>query len=412
MSDWTAADLPSFSGRTVVVTGANSGLGLVTARELARVGAKVIVAVRNLDKGNAAAAGMTGDVEVRRLDLQNLASVREFADGVDGADVLVNNAGIMAVPYAQTVDGFESQIGTNHLGHFALTNLLLPKITDRVVTVSSMMHLLGSISLKDLNWKSRPYLGLAGLLPVQAREPAVHQRATAPPRRRRVADTRAGRAPRLLRHQPAGRIRRGSLASSSRPGTASWPPTPTSAPARRSTRCHRTCPATVSRPPLRDARPHRPGGTQPAGPQREDRGGAVGAVRAVHRHQISALRLLIALPSHGVTARVVTTTVIDGNLVQLRPWPCPRTTTGTQEQILMAKTSAPTTNNLTALVRTETGKGASRRARREGKIPAVLYGHGADPQHLELPAHEFAAVLRHHVDLAPLRVFGRIPRLT
>ena len=158
MSDWTAADLPSFSGRTAIVTGANSGLGLVTARELARVGAKVIVAVRNLDKGNAAAAGMTGDVEVRRLDLQDLASVREFADGVDGADVLVNNAGIMAVPYAQTVDGFESQIGTNHLGHFALTNLLLPKITDRVVTVSSMMHLLGYISLKDLNWKSRPYL--------------------------------------------------------------------------------------------------------------------------------------------------------------------------------------------------------------------------------------------------------------
>ena len=159
MSDWTAADLPSFSGRTVIVTGANSGLGLVTARELARVGAKVIVAVRNLDKGNAAAAGMTGDVEVRRLDLQDLASVREFADGVAGdVAVLVNNAGIMAVPYALTVDGFESQIGTNHLGHFALTNLLLPKITDRVVTVSSMMHLMGYISLKDLNWKSRPYL--------------------------------------------------------------------------------------------------------------------------------------------------------------------------------------------------------------------------------------------------------------
>ena len=100
---------------------------------------------------------MTGDVEVRKLDLQDLASVRAFADGVDGVDVLVNNAGIMAVPYAQTVDGFESQIGTNHLGHFALTNLLLPKITDRVVTVSSQMHLFGYISLKDLNWKSRPY---------------------------------------------------------------------------------------------------------------------------------------------------------------------------------------------------------------------------------------------------------------
>ena len=160
MSDWTAADLPSFSGRTVVVTGANSGLGLITARELARVGAKVILAVRNTAKGDEAAAGMTGDVEVRQLDLQDLSSVRAFADGFSGAsvDVLVNNAGIMAVPYALTKDGFESQIGTNHLGHFALTNLLLPKITDRVVTVSSMMHMIGWINLDDLNWKARPYL--------------------------------------------------------------------------------------------------------------------------------------------------------------------------------------------------------------------------------------------------------------
>ena len=177
MSDWTAADLPSFSGRTVIVTGANSGLGEVTARELARVGASVILAVRNTAKGDTAAANMpgrvdgaseatggvdgaseaTGGVEVRRLDLQDLASVREFAAGVEAVDVLVNNAGIMAVPYAQTVDGFESQIGTNHLGHFALTNLLLPKISDRVVTVSSMMHMFGKISLKDLNWKARPY---------------------------------------------------------------------------------------------------------------------------------------------------------------------------------------------------------------------------------------------------------------
>jgi NAD(P)-dependent dehydrogenase (short-subunit alcohol dehydrogenase family) len=157
MSEWTAADLPSLAGRTVIVTGANSGLGEITARELARVGAKVILAVRNTGKGDAAASGMTGDVEVRKLDLQDLASVREFAEGVDGVDVLVNNAGIMAVPYAQTVDGFESQIGTNHLGHFALTNLLLPKVSERVVTVSSMMHLFGKISVKDLNWKSRPY---------------------------------------------------------------------------------------------------------------------------------------------------------------------------------------------------------------------------------------------------------------
>ncbi|MFZ1162215.1 oxidoreductase [Mycobacterium sp.] len=157
MTSWTAADLPSFAGRTVIVTGANSGLGEVTARELARVGARVILAVRNTGKGKTAARKMKGKVDVRPLDLQDLASVRQFADGVEGVDILVNNAGIMAVPRAVTADGFESQIGTNHLGHFALTNLLLPKITDRVVTVSSLMHWMGYISLRDLNWTSRPY---------------------------------------------------------------------------------------------------------------------------------------------------------------------------------------------------------------------------------------------------------------
>ena len=157
MTDWTAADLPAFVGRTVIVTGANSGLGLITARELARVGAHVVLAVRNTAKGEDAAASISGDVEVRRLDLQDLASVNEFAAGVTGADVLVNNAGIMAVPYAVTKDGFESQIGTNHFGHFALTNLLLPKITDRVVTVSSMFHRMGRIDLEDVNWKTRRY---------------------------------------------------------------------------------------------------------------------------------------------------------------------------------------------------------------------------------------------------------------
>jgi len=157
MTDWTAADLPSFAGRIAIVTGANSGLGAMTARELARKGAKVILAVRNTNKGEAAAQQMTGNVEVRQLDLQDLSSVRQFAGGVDEVDILINNAGIMAVPYALTADGFESQIGTNHLGHFALTNLLLPKITDRVVTVSSMLHRMGRISLDDLNWKSRRY---------------------------------------------------------------------------------------------------------------------------------------------------------------------------------------------------------------------------------------------------------------
>ncbi|MGD1171882.1 oxidoreductase [Mycobacterium seoulense] len=157
MPGWTAAELPSFAGRTVVITGANAGLGEVTARELARVGARVVLAVRNTDKGKAAAERMAGDVEVRQLDLQDLDSVRRFAEEMGTVDVLVNNAGIMATKHAVTADGFEGQIGTNHLGHFALTNLLLPKLTDRVVTVSSLMHHFGYISLKDLNWRSRPY---------------------------------------------------------------------------------------------------------------------------------------------------------------------------------------------------------------------------------------------------------------
>lgn len=157
MTNWTAADLPSFAGRTVIITGANSGLGEVTARELAGRGAKIIMAVRNTAKGEKAAASIRGLVEVRALDLQDLSSVRLFADGVEGADILINNAGIMAAPYSLTKDGFESQIGTNHLGHFALTNLLLPRLSDRVVTVSSMAHWPGRIDLADLNYQHRRY---------------------------------------------------------------------------------------------------------------------------------------------------------------------------------------------------------------------------------------------------------------
>jgi len=157
MTNWTATDLPSFAGRTVIITGANSGLGAVTARELARQGATIVMAVRDTRKGEKAALQIAGQVEVRPLDLQDLSSVRRFADGVDKADVLINNAGIMAAPYSLTADGFESQIGTNHLGHFALTNLLAPKLTDRVVTVSSMAHWPGRINLDDLNWKNRRY---------------------------------------------------------------------------------------------------------------------------------------------------------------------------------------------------------------------------------------------------------------
>ncbi|HEX4344332.1 MAG TPA: oxidoreductase [Solirubrobacteraceae bacterium] len=149
---WTAADLPDMTGRVVVVTGANSGLGAVVARELARAGGRVVLAVRDLARGEAAAATMPGETEVRQLDLASLASVRAFAAAWDGPlDVLVNNAGVMAIPRRSTADGFEMQIATNHLGPFALTNLLLEHVTDRVVTVSSAVHRMGKIDFDDLN---------------------------------------------------------------------------------------------------------------------------------------------------------------------------------------------------------------------------------------------------------------------
>ncbi len=157
-SAWNTADIPSQTGRTVVVTGANSGIGLVTARTLAGAGARVVLAVRDTTRGEQAAASIRGDVEVRPLDLADLSSVRAFAADWSGRlDVLVNNAGIMMVPQGRTADGFELQLGTNHLGHFALTNLLLPHLTDRVVTVSSGLHRSGMIDLADLNWERRRY---------------------------------------------------------------------------------------------------------------------------------------------------------------------------------------------------------------------------------------------------------------
>ena len=157
---WTTADIPDQTGRTIIVTGANSGLGEATARALAAAGGSVILACRNKAKGEAAAAGMSGaagTVEVRELDLADLASVRAFAQGVSSVDVLVNNAGVMAVPAARTADHFEMQFGTNHLGHFALTGLLLPRIADRVVALSSGAHRAGRIDLDDLNWERRRY---------------------------------------------------------------------------------------------------------------------------------------------------------------------------------------------------------------------------------------------------------------
>lgn len=158
MASWSTADVPDLTGRTVVVTGANSGIGLEAARALAAAGAHVVLACRNTAKGEAAAASLTGSTEVRELDLADLSSVGRFAADLDRpVDVLVNNAGLMAVPEQRTADGFEMQIGTNFLGHFALTGLLLPRITDRVVTLSSLLHRIGRIDLDDLNWERRRY---------------------------------------------------------------------------------------------------------------------------------------------------------------------------------------------------------------------------------------------------------------
>ncbi|MGH3716312.1 MAG: oxidoreductase [Micromonosporaceae bacterium] len=156
MTRWTAADIPRLDARTAVVTGANSGIGLIAARELARAGARTVLAVRNQEKGAAAAdqiraAAPDADVTVAALDLADLSSVRAFATDLTGdVDILVNNAGVMAIPYQKTADGFEMQFGTNHLGHFALTGLLLPRVKDRVVTISSGAHRGGKINFEDL----------------------------------------------------------------------------------------------------------------------------------------------------------------------------------------------------------------------------------------------------------------------
>ena len=163
MAPWTSADIPDQTGRTIVVTGANSGLGLSAARALVAHGADVVLACRNTDKGEQAAAEITRDVvpgtaTVEELDLADLASVRKFAARLDRpVAALINNAGLMAIPEQRTADGFEMQFGTNVLGHFALTGLLLDRITDRVVFLSSLAHRLGRIRLDDLNWERRGY---------------------------------------------------------------------------------------------------------------------------------------------------------------------------------------------------------------------------------------------------------------
>jgi NAD(P)-dependent dehydrogenase (short-subunit alcohol dehydrogenase family) len=158
MTTFSTQSVPDMTGRTVILTGANSGIGKAAAAALAAHNARVVLAVRNTDKGQAAAAEMPGATEVRRLDLASLDSVRAFAaDWTGEIDLLINNAGIMVPPYSKTADGFEMQFGTNHLGHFALTNLLLEHVTGRVVTVSSTGHRFGTIDFDDLNWERKPY---------------------------------------------------------------------------------------------------------------------------------------------------------------------------------------------------------------------------------------------------------------
>jgi NAD(P)-dependent dehydrogenase (short-subunit alcohol dehydrogenase family) len=165
---WTYSDIPDLSGKLALVTGANSGLGLHATRGLAAHGAHVVMACRDLAKARTAMRRISAEIphaklEVLALDLADLSSVRRFAETLterhERLDLLCNNAGVMALPHRTTRDGFEMQIGTNHLGHFALTGLLLPLLmrsgAARVVTVSSLAYMIGRIRFDDLSWTQR-----------------------------------------------------------------------------------------------------------------------------------------------------------------------------------------------------------------------------------------------------------------
>lgn len=167
---WTVEQIPDLTGKVVVITGANTGLGKENARALAGRNATVVLAVRSEEKGHAAAEEIRGAnpsarLVVNTLDLASLESVRNFVDCFsshhDRLDLLINNAGVMFCPFAQTADGFEMQFGTNHLGHFALTLLLLPLLRgtpdSRVVNVASLAHRGARLDLDDLNWRTRKY---------------------------------------------------------------------------------------------------------------------------------------------------------------------------------------------------------------------------------------------------------------
>ena len=171
---WTAADIPDQTGRVFVVTGANAGIGLATTAALTARGARVVMACRNLEKAEAARAGLSPDQQelahIRHLDLADLDSVAEFAAGFGGGgdegddghvDVLINNAGLMNIPHARTAQGHEMQFGVNVLAHHALTAALRPALTNRVVWLGSLAHLAGRVELDDLNMELRGYRPMA-----------------------------------------------------------------------------------------------------------------------------------------------------------------------------------------------------------------------------------------------------------
>jgi NAD(P)-dependent dehydrogenase (short-subunit alcohol dehydrogenase family) len=167
---WDNNSIPNQSGRVVIVTGSTSGLGKQAAKVLAGKGATVVMAVRNTQKGNTVVQEIqqthpNAKVDVRKLDLSSLKSIHDFSEdfntNYNRLDILINNAGVMACPFATTEDGFEIQMGVNHLGHFALTGLVMPKLKStkdsRIVATSSMAHNQGNINFDDINWKNRSY---------------------------------------------------------------------------------------------------------------------------------------------------------------------------------------------------------------------------------------------------------------
>lgn len=165
MSRWTTDDIPDQSGRTIVVTGANSGLGLQATEALTAAGARVLMACRDRTRAEAARAGLArpDHAEVVEMDLADLDSVRAAAEGLreQEPDVLINNAGLMNIPLARTAQGHEMQFGVNVLGHVALTGALTPVLRDRVVWLGSIMHRFGSLDVTDLNWHRRRYIPMA-----------------------------------------------------------------------------------------------------------------------------------------------------------------------------------------------------------------------------------------------------------